>query len=306
MVGVGALGEQHARIYARLPQAQLVGVIDLKEERAAKIASSCGCRAGGDYREILDQVEAISLAVPTREHASIGKDFLERGVHVLVEKPISDSLQGADRLMESQQRSGALLQVGHSERFNPAFQAIRPYVTRPQFFEAHRLGVFVPRSLDIDVVLDLMIHDLDLILHLASPPIREIRAVGIPVLTERIDIASARVEFEDGCVANITASRVSNEKIRKLRFFQPHDYISIDFYLQKAALYSLVKVEEEKKIIQRSLEIHQDEPLKLELESFLRAVRCGRAEPEQPHGCSGQEGRAALELALRILDLMRS
>lgn len=306
VVGVGALGEHHARIYSELPEASLVALIDLKEDRARRIAPLYGCQAGRDYREILDSVEAVSVVVPTGEHARIGKDCLERGVHVLVEKPISDSLPGADRLIEAQQKSGALLHVGHSERFNPAFRAVSDCVTEPQFFEAHRLGVFVARSLDIDVVLDLMIHDLDLIFHLVRSPVREMRAVGIPVLTERIDIASARLEFENGCVANVTASRVSHEKIRKLRFFQPHDYVSIDFHAQQTAVYSLVDSGSGKRIVQRSLDVRREEPLKLELQTFLRAVRGLQPLPGQPPGCSAQEGKAALGLALKVLSLARS
>lgn len=299
VVGAGALGEHHARIYAQLAEANLVAVVDTKEERARGIASLYNCKAGTDYREILDEVEAISLAVPTRDHAAIGKAFLARGVHVLVEKPISHSVKGAELLIEAREKSRALLQVGHSERFNPAFLAVRPYITAPQFFEAHRLGVFVPRSLDIDVVLDLMIHDLDLIFQLVQRTVREIRAVGIPVLTNRVDIANARLEFENGCVANVTASRVSNEKIRKLRFFQPHDYISVDFHNQRVAMYSLLDANSKKKIMHRQLEVERNEPLKLELEAFLRKVRGLPAE-----GCSGEEGRAALGIALEILERM--
>lgn len=304
MVGLGALGEHHARIYAELSEAHLVAAIDLKEERARRIASRYKCGAGDDYQKIFASVEAVSLAVPTQQHAEIGKEFLEQGVHLLVEKPIADSLAGADLLMEAQRNSGTLLQIGHSERFNPAFRAVRPYVNRPRFFEAHRLGVFVERSLDIDVVLDLMIHDLDLILHIVKSPIRDIRAVGVAVLTQRVDIANARLEFEDGCVANLTASRVSSEKIRKLRLFQPQDYISIDFDAQQAAIHSLVDSGSGKSIAQRRPEIRQDEPLKLELQMFLRAVRNEQVPSYKSEGASGPEGKAALALALQILEQM--
>lgn len=304
MVGLGALGEQHARIYAQLPEAQLVAAVDLKEERAQHIASLYQCRAGCDYRQVFQSVEAVSLAVPTQQHAEIGKEFLDQGVHLLVEKPISDTLHGADLLIEAQEHTGTLLQVGHSERFNPALQAIRPCVTRPQFFEAHRLGVFVERSLDIDVVLDLMIHDLDLILHLVNRPIRDIRAVGVAILTQRVDIANARLEFEGGCVANVTASRVSSEKIRKLRLFQPHEYVSIDFNSQEATIHSLINSGSDKRIVHRSPKIQQDEPLKLELQTFLRAVRGAQLSSDEPAAASGREGKAALALALQILDQM--
>ena len=297
VVGVGALGEHHARIYAQLPEAKLVAVVDTKAGRAHEIATRYNCRGFSDYREILDSVEAVSLAVPTCEHRSIGTDFLERGIHVLVEKPLASDLFEADRLIETQQKKGCVLQVGHSERFNPALQAVRSYVTRPQFFESHRLGVFVRRSLDIDVVLDLMIHDLDIILYLNQSPLQDIRAVGIPVLTPKVDIANARLEFENGCVANVTASRVSSEKIRKLRFFQPHDYVSIDFYRQEVEMYSLVETSTGKQIIERHLEIHRDEPLNLEIQAFLGAIR-----DKQPAGCSGEEAKKALEIALSIVE----
>ena len=305
VVGLGALGEHHARIYSELPEADLVAVVDVKRERAERFASLYSCLAQEDYRAVLDAVEAISLAVPTHAHAEIGVEFLSRGVHLLVEKPISDTLAGADLLIEVQQkRRGTVFQVGHSERFNPAFQAVRFDVVQPLFFEAHRLGVFVQRSLDIDVVLDLMIHDLDLILQLVEKPIRDVRGVGVAVLTARVDIANARLEFEDGCVANVTASRVSGEKTRKLRFFQRHDYVSIDFHKQQAEIHSLIDAVGGKKIVQRAFKVNRCEPLKLELQSFLRTVRGESPPAEQVRGASGEEGKAALELALRILQQM--
>ena len=187
VVGVGALGEHHARIYSELPDAELVAVVDIDEEKARQVASRYHCQSYQRYEEILDSVEAISLAVPTRDHARIGVEFLKRDVHVLAEKPIASNLEEADQLIQAQTKSGALLQVGHSERFNPALLAVKPLIRQPKFFETHRLGIFVPRSLDVDVILDLMIHDLDIILHVVDSPIQEIRAVGIPVLTPRID-----------------------------------------------------------------------------------------------------------------------
>lgn len=302
VVGLGALGEHHARIYSQLPEADLVAVVDVKQQRAQRFASLYNCSAQGDYRKIPDTVEAVSLAVPTHVHAEIGTEFLSRGIHLLVEKPISDTLTGADRLIEAQHKQrGLVFHVGHSERFNPAFQAVRTSIGKPLFFEAHRLGVFVPRSLDIDVVLDLMIHDLDLILQLVKRPIRDVRAVGVAVLTRQVDIANARLEFEDGCVANITASRVSSEKIRKLRFFQRQDYVSIDFHSQKAEIHSLVNADGGKKIVHRAFEVQQGEPLELELQSFLRAVRGGSPLAGLASGASGEEGKAALALALRVL-----
>ncbi|MDA2929869.1 Gfo/Idh/MocA family oxidoreductase [Acidobacteria bacterium AH-259-O06] len=300
VVGVGALGEQHARVYYELPEAELVAVVDIEEERVQRAASLYQCQSYRRYQHILTRVEAISLAVPTQDHAGIGVDFLQAGVHVLIEKPIAQNLEEADQLIQMRRKSGAVLHIGHSERFNPALLAVTPYITQPKFFEAHRLGVFIPRSLDIDVVLDLMIHDLDLILHLVDCPIREIRAVGIPILTPRIDIANARLEFENSCVANVTASRVSNEKIRKLRFFQPQDYVSIDFHRQNVEMYSLLDRDLGRKITGRSFEIRRQEPLKLEIQAFLRAVQDETPSPQAPAACSGEEGRRALALALEV------
>ncbi len=299
VVGVGALGEHHARIYAESPLAELTAVVDILPERASQVAARHGCRALTDYREAFDLAEAVSVAVPTVLHGEVGCQFLRRGVHTLVEKPIADSLPAADALIQAQADGGAILRVGHSERFNPAVAAVAGFVGHPRFFEAHRLGVFVPRSLDIDVVLDLMIHDLDLILHWVGQPIAEIRAVGVPVLTPRVDIANARIEFAGGCVANVTASRVSAEKIRKLRFFQPSDYVSIDFQTQEVQMYSLMQGDAGRRIAKRDLEIPRQQPLKLELESFLGEVRDGGQ--GVPSGCSGVEGKAALALALDIL-----
>jgi predicted dehydrogenase len=297
VIGVGALGQHHARIYSELDEAELVAVVDSDLERAGWIAKQYGCQVLTDYSKVIDLVEAVSVVTPTNLHAEVGQAFLEAGVHVLVEKPIASDLHGADLLIESEHRNGAVLHVGHTERFNPALDPIRPMITSPQFFEAHRLGVFVPRSLDIDVVLDLMIHDLDIILHLTDSQVSELRAVGIPVLTPRVDIANARLEFENGCVANVTASRVSKEKIRKLRFFQPHDYISIDFHQQTVEMYSLVEGISHKQIAEKTPEIEKAEPLRRELQCFLRAAN---GEP-QSIACSAQEAKAALELALRIL-----
>ncbi len=299
VVGVGALGGHHARIYSELPDAELVAVVDIDPDKAQQVASLYHCQSYSQYEEILDSVEAISLAVPTREHARIGVEFLKRDVHVLVEKPIAQNLEEADQLIQAQKKSGALLQVGHTERFNPALLAVKPVVRQPQFFETHRLGIFVPRSLDVDVILDLMIHDLDIILHLVDSPIQEIRAVGIPVLTPRIDIANARLQFENGCVANVTASRVSREKIRKLRFFQPLEYVSIDFHKQEVEMFHLQEGET-MQIAERHFEIERAEPLRLELQTFLNAIAGKKTSDQEPSGCSGEEGKRALELALEV------
>ena len=300
VVGVGALGEHHARIYSELSEAELVAVVDTQEDRAQRLADLCSCRFYSDYREIFGAVDAVSLVVPTAEHARIGVDLLKKGMHVLVEKPIAQSTAEADLLIQAQKENGAVLHVGQSERFNPALLAVQPFISEPRFFESHRLGVFVPRSLDIDVVLDLMIHDLDLILHFVKSPIREIRAVGIPVLSSRVDIANARLEFENGCVANVTASRVSTEKIRKLRLFQEEGYVSIDFHKQRAEIHQLREATEGKQIGQQELSIQQEQPLRLEIQAFLRAVNKEDEHPSLPTGCPAEEGQRTLDLALKV------
>lgn len=296
VVGAGALGQHHARIYSSLAGVQLVGVADLRPERAREVAERFSCTPFPGHRELLGRVDAASVAVPTEQHAPVAVELLRNGIHVLVEKPIARSLDQAEEMIQARDESGCILHVGHSERFNPALQAVRPYIKDPRFFEAHRLGVFVTRSLDVDVVLDLMIHDLDLVLHFVRFPVREIRAVGIPVLTPRIDIANVRLEFENGVVANLTASRVSQEKVRKLRFFQPHDYISIDFHKKEVEVFSLLEGSSGKEILRRTPAVDPEEPLRLEIEEFLRACSGDPAK-----GCSAEEGRASLALALDIL-----
>jgi predicted dehydrogenase len=289
VIGVGHLGKQHARLYAEA--GSLAGVADIRRERVEEIAGLYNTAAFTDYRELFGKVDAVSLAVPTVDHARIGVDLLEHGIDVLVEKPIASSLEEAHALINAAKRNNRVLQVGHVERFNPVIAAAREAATKPQFFEIHRLAAFSPRSLDIDVVLDLMIHDIDIVLSLVPAAVREIRAVGIPVLSQRADIANARVEFEDGCVANFTASRVSFEKTRKLRFFQPHDYISVDYASQTGTMVSLRMG----RVTERKLEPPNQEPLKLELMSFVDCVKT-RGKP----AVSGEEGLRALELAMSI------
>jgi predicted dehydrogenase len=291
VIGVGHLGKHHARLYAEIPGVQLVGVVDLQEARAAEIAQSYSCQAFTDYRELFGKVDAVSLAVPTTDHARIGVDLLEHGIDILVEKPISSTIDEARLLIDTAARDGRILQTGHVERFNPVVTAAIEVATTPQFFEIHRLAAFTPRSLDIDVVLDLMIHDLDIVLRLVKSPVAEVRAVGIPILSRKADIANARVEFENGCVANLTASRVSFEKIRKLRFFQPHDYISVDYSTQTGTMVSLRMG----RVIEKKLEPPNGEPLRLELEAFVKAVET-RSVPV----VSGEDGLRALELAMSI------
>lgn len=286
VIGVGHLGKHHARIYQELPDAELVATVDLHPERGTLT----------DYRELFGKVDAVSLAVPTNDHARIGRDILEHGIDVLVEKPIATTQDEAQLLIDAAARHGRILQVGHVERFNPVVTEATQVATTPQFFEIHRLAAFSPRSLDIDVVLDLMIHDIDIVLSLVKSPVAEVRAVGIAVMSSKADIANARVEFQNGCVANFTASRVSFEKVRKLRFFQPHDYISVDYATQKGAMVSLRMG----RVIEKKLEPPEGEPLRFELESFLECVRT-RCAPR----VSGEDGLRALELAIAINEEIR-
>jgi predicted dehydrogenase len=298
VVGVGALGRHHARVYASLPETELVGVVDTFPGRAEEVAGPLGTRVFPSYSDLFGKVDAVSIATPTILHAEIGERFLQEGIHVLVEKPISHTLEDADRLIRAAKTNGCVLQVGHLERFNPAVRQLREIVHKPRFFEAHRMGLFSPRSLDIDVILDLMIHDLDIISLLVPSPIAQVSAVGIAILTNRIDIANARILFEDGCVANITASRVSMEKIRKLRLFQRQEYISLDYTRQDVAIFSLNRKPDGgiPDIISRKLTPEKKEPLQQELHAFLMATR-GLEQVE----CSGEDGRIALALALQIL-----
>jgi predicted dehydrogenase len=303
VVGVGSLGRHHARVYGELEGVELVAVCDVKADRAAEIAAQYGCEALTDHRELIGRVDAASVAVPTVVHAAVGCGLLEAGIACLVEKPIAPSLEEADRIVEAARAGGALLQVGHIERFNPAVAAVRTIAGTPRFIECHRLAAFTPRSLDIDVVMDLMIHDIDVILSLVQAEVIEINAAGIGILTPRVDIANARIEFADGCIANVTASRVSTERVRKLRFFQPNDYISIDYAEQEVAVVSLLPPgpgEERPQIASRQLEVERGEPLKAELSSFLGAVR-----GEHPPLVTGEDGRRALHVAVQVLDSIR-
>lgn len=299
VIGVGAWGRHHARVYASLPEVSLEGVVDTFPGRAEELAASFKTRAFSHYADLFGKVDAVSIACPTTLHAEIGEAFLKQGVHVLVEKPIARSLEDADRLIRAAEDNGRVLQVGHLERFNPAVVELRRIVRRPRFFEAHRMGLFSPRSLDIDVILDLMIHDLDIIGLLVPSPVESLTAVGIAILTDRIDIANTRIQFADGCVANVTASRVSMEKIRKLRLFQKQEYISLDYTRQDVAIFSLDRRPEGgiPDIVSRKLTPEKREPLQEELCSFLNAVR-GKG----PVECTGEDGRKALALALRILE----
>lgn len=300
IIGVGHLGRHHARIMASLPGVTLAGVVDVNAARAAEIAGEFGTTAFGDARDIADLGLAV-IATPTESHAAIASSLIERGVHVLVEKPIAQTLAEADALIAAARQRGVVLAVGHSERFNPAVAAARPYLNDPRFIEVHRLGTQLGRSLDIDVVLDLMIHDLDLILSLVPSEVDSVEAVGVPVLTPKVDIANARVRFKNGCIANLTASRISKDQIRKVRFFQRERYISIDTAAREVEMFELVpQPGGMPKIGGGKQAIGGDEPLKRELEDFVAAARDGRAP-----AVTGEQGRAALALAVRIVELMR-
>ncbi|MBD0370586.1 MAG: Gfo/Idh/MocA family oxidoreductase [Pyrinomonadaceae bacterium] len=305
IIGVGHLGRQHARIHAALSQegrSRLVAVCDTNEETARSIAAERETDWTPDWRSLIGRVDAVSLAVPTESHAEIACPLLEAGVHVLVEKPIARSLEEADRMIEAATRGSAALMVGHMERFNPALTALHPFVRNPVYFEIHRVGQFTARSLDIDVVLDLMIHDLDIVQWLVGEEVEvtDVRAVGIPILTPRVDAANARLEFATGAVANITASRVGMEKIRKMRFFQPHDYIAVDYATRYAGISGLAPPTSTGMwpgVQTRHLEIADIEPLRAEIEAFLETAQAGKPSP-----VSGAEGRRALALALRVLE----
>jgi predicted dehydrogenase len=308
VIGVGSLGSQHARVHATLAAegvSQFVAVCDLNEETAQSIGNQRKTEWTIDWRNLIGRIDAASLAVPTEAHCEIACGLLEAGIHVLVEKPISRTLTEADRMIEAAERGHAVLQVGHLERFNPALVALRPHVRKPVYFEIHRVGSFTARSLDIDVVLDLMIHDLDIVQWLVGEDVAvtNIHAVGIAILTDKVDAANARLEFSSGAVANITASRVGTEKIRKMRFFQPHDYIAIDYTTKRASVSSLERPTASGAwpgVHVKHLDIVDIEPLRAEIVSFLES-----AEKGTPAAVSGLEGRNALSLALRTLERIR-
>ena len=286
-----------------MEEVKLVGVSDLNEEAGEGLAAKYRTRYFRDYHTLLAEVDAVSVAVPTVSHYEIGRTVLQQGVHALIEKPMTTTLAEADELIALAGRRQLILQVGHLERFNPAVQALHAVVRDPKFFEIHRLGVFALRSLDIDVVLDLMIHDLDILLSLVKSEIASISSVGIPILSPKVDIANARIEFANGCVANVTASRVSSERIRKLRFFQPNSYISLDYEKQSLSVYSLIPTEGGlgKDIVSHNLVVEPHEPLRAEIESFIDCVGKGI-----PPRCTGDDGRKALALALRIAAPMKT
>ena len=292
VVGAGNFGRQHARVYSALPEAKLIAIVDRDIARARQVAGEYGGTALSDPSALPDRVRAASLAVPTQHHASVGLSLMARGVDLLVEKPIASDIASAMELVADAQKAGRILQVGHLERFNPAVEQAADAATLPLFFEIHRMSPFSPRSLDIDVVLDLMIHDLDIVLNLVDSTVCEVAASGLSVISDTTDIANVRIQFENGCVANLTASRVSTEKIRKLRFFQPREYISLDYVKRQG-----VRIGLDGSAGLRILPLAADhgEPLQRQLRSFLDCVR-DRCQPR----VSGQDALEALRLALRI------
>jgi len=302
VIGVGHLGRHHARILASLSGVTLVGVADTDADRAAQVAAEYGTAVFADARDLAGRVDAVVVSVPTSSHAAVALPLLEAGIGALVEKPLSRTVGEADQLIAAAARTGAVLAVGHSERFNPAVAAARPYVRDPRFIEVHRLGTFPERSLDIDVVFDLMIHDLDVVLSLVKSEVESIEAVGVPVLTPRVDIANARVRFANGCIANLTASRISRDRVRKIRFFQPASYLSIDYAAQKVEAWRLEKGKGSASmpsIEGGDLAVRNEEPLKLELADFVDAVVSRR-----PPAVTGEQGRRALAVAQAIADKM--
>lgn len=310
MIGAGAFGHSHARVYKELEQEgeplRLLGVVDIDIARADAVAREFDCRSFGSLEQLVtthSEVQAASVTVPTVHHLSAARTLMGAGIDVLIEKPLATSLDEADEILRVARINNCIAQVGHLERFNPAVRATMPLITQPMFFEVHRLSVFTPRALDVDVVLDLMIHDLDIVLSFVNSPVKEVRAVGLPILSGKTDIANVRIEFASGCVANFTASRVSTERIRKLRFFQPRQYVSIDYGRQDVLVFTVGEGAQEgatpsvnPQIGMVKPPITAEEPLRAELKSFLDSVR-GRSTPL----VTLEDGRRALALALDIV-----
>jgi len=299
VVGVGHLGRHHARILSSMEGTRLVAVVDTRADRAAEIAAASSTRGLTDFREVLGDVDAVVVAVPTELHREVAVPFLERGIPVLVEKPLSRSVSDADGMIAAGRAGKATLAVGHTERHNPAVEVAMRLVTSPRFIEVHRLSAFPDRSLDIDVVFDLMIHDLDIILAMVRSEVTSIEAVGVPVLTPKYDIANVRLRFASGCIANITASRISRDRVRKIRFFQPDSYLSVDYASQEVEAWRLVRREPRPGIEGGPIPVEHDEPLRRELADFVRAVRDG-----VPPLVDGEAGRRALVLASEIAERM--
>ena len=297
VIGVGEHGKKHAREFRQIGGVDLAGVYDLRPERASEVAAELSVRAFGSLEETLSAVRAVSVVIPTTDHTPVARQAFASGVDVLLEKPIARTVEEAEELTALAERGRRILQVGHLERFNPGVVAAKGLTTHPMFFEVHRLGVFSPRSLDVDVVFDLMIHDLDLVLWMVEAPWSDVRAVGLPVLSDKVDIANARVEFQNGAVANFTASRVSTEKVRKFRYFQPSDYLSIDFTRRDATLIRVDRNGPTPRIAFQKLPTTPQDPLRAELEAFADSVRT-----RHPPLVGGREGKRALALAEAVMN----
>ena len=296
VIGVGHLGQHHARIYAENPEVELVGIVDVDESRGQKIARKCRTKYFADLQPLLGRIDVASIVVPTALHYPFAKTLLENKVHVLVEKPFTQTVEEAQELLDLQRLHGRIVQVGHVERFNPAIAAIQGIVFDPVFVEVHRLCPYNPRGTDVGVVLDLMIHDIDIVLNLVPSPIKEIKAVGVPVISQNEDLAQARIEFANGCVANIAASKIGNKEMRKIRIFQPSAYISLDYQNQAGLLYTM----EGSKVRRSKIPLHKGEPLKLEIDAFLRCVQ-DKSAPL----VSAAQGKKALEVAFEIIRQIR-
>lgn len=293
IIGVGYLGTNHARILSYLEEAELKGVADIDFKKAMEIGNRHGVKYYENFEDMLDEIDVGIVATPTSEHFSISMKLLSEGKSVLVEKPITETIEQAEQLVATTEKNGLILHVGHLERFNPAVEIIENLISEPRFIEVQRLGSFSARSLDIDVVLDLMIHDLDIILSLIKDEVKTIKSSGIHVLSEKIDIANARLEFESGCVATLTASRVHQGKVRKLRIFEPTSYYSIDYIDQETKVFPL----NGRQMDVKTLKIKKEEPLKKELQNFFKCIKDGKIRK-----VTGEEGLRALKLAYRVLE----
>ncbi len=301
VIGVGSLGQHHARVYSEMEDVELVAVVDASEVRAQEIATKFGCRYYTDLTQVTEKIDAASVVVPTPEHHAVAKILLGKGIHLLLEKPITKTLEEADDLIAISKRTGAMLQIGHIEQFNTGVKMLKEYLINPRFIECHRVAPFVGRGIDVHVILDLMIHDIDIILSLVPSELSEIRATGTSVMTEMIDIANVRLAFANGCVANITASRISLEKLRKIRIFQPDAYFSLDYANQEMRVCRRVlQADGTPSITSDKVFTEKEEPLKGELTAFIGAIRT-----DEIPKVSGEDGRKALDVALQIVDLIK-
>jgi len=303
VVGVGYLGRFHALIYSRMPEVVLVGVVDPDADRAHAVAAEASCAAFTDAEALLERVDTVSIVVPTRVHLEVAAPFLRRGVHMMLEKPIAATREEGEEIVRLAERSGAILQIGHLERFNAGVMALAQRISAPRYMEAQRMGGFTERAADVDVISDLMIHDIDIILALMGAPIRRIAAVGTPVLTEHIDIANARLEFAGGAVVNVVASRVSDKKMRRIRVFQPSGYLSLDFITQTIdiAYPKETPGAERPEIVRERIQVEPVKPLDRELEAFVQCVRASR-----PPLVDGRVGLEALKVALEVRSGIRT